>query len=226
MALLGFHLPAAPGWVAIAVSYLLGSTAFGLILGLLRGVDIREHGSCNVGATNAGRVLGRPFGLAAFAGDFLKGWAPTFWLAPWLASSPEAVDSLAVLCGSAAVLGHVWPLYFGFKGGKGVATGCGAVFGIDPWLFLGAGAVWLVTLGLTRFVGLSSLMMGFAFPAFAWWRMVSQDTDATVLVGTIALALLVLVRHRANIARMLAGTEPRMGKKRAPSSSEASGTET
>jgi len=226
MAVLDFHLPAGPGWAAIAISYLLGSTAFGLILGLLRGVDIRKHGSGNVGATNAGRVLGRPLGLAAFAGDFLKGWAPTFWLAPTLAASPESVDSLAVLCGTAAVLGHVWPIYFGFKGGKGVATGCGAVFGIDPLIFLGAGAVWLVTLGLTRFVGLSSLMMGFAFPAFAWWRMVSQDTDATVLVGTFALALLVLVRHRSNIARMLAGTEPRFGKKGTTESSEAQGTET
>jgi len=224
-------LPASPlEWSALALSYLLGSVPFGLLLGLaLKGVDIRRHGSRNIGATNAGRVLGRPFGLAAFGLDFGKGWAATAWIGPWAApgtiggagdpaaGSPGHAAALAVLCGACAVLGHVFPLFLRFRGGKGVATGCGGIVGMDPWIFLGGGAVWLVTLGLTRFVGLSSMAMALGFVATAVFR-ARQGADGPELVaGTVGLFLLVLWRHRANIARMAAGTEPRIGRRsRAP----------
>jgi len=214
MTIAALLLPRGPEWIAPLVAYLLGSTAFGLLLGFLKGVDIRESGSGNVGATNAGRVLGRPFGIAAFVGDFAKGWIPVAWIAPALAASPERAPSLAVLCGAAAVCGHVWPVYFRFRGGKAVATGCGAVVALDPLVFLGGGLVWLLLIATTRMVGLASLGMAFAFPAIAWWRADAQDGDTAVVWGTLALALLVLLRHRANIARMLAGTEPRVGAKR------------
>ena len=105
-----------------------------------------------------------------------------------------------------------WPLYLGFRGGKGVATGCGALVGIDWVLFVAGGVVWLVTLALGRMVGLASLAMGVAFPVCAWLRRGERYGDEVVL-GAIALALLVFVRHRANMARMLAGTEPRIGRK-------------
>jgi len=130
-------------------------------------------------------------------------------IAPGLASG--STDSqAAVLCGAAAVLGHCFPLYLRFSGGKGVATACGAIAAVDPLVVLAAGLVWAATLKLTRYVGLSSIMMGLAFPVAAWWR---QPSDTPLLVGCALLAVLVVARHRQNIGRMLQGTEPRAGHK-------------
>ena len=202
------------GWGAVLGSYLLGSLPFGLLLGLLfKGVDIRKVGSGNIGATNVGRALGRPWALVAFVLDFAKGWVPARLIAAGVADSPDERWILGVLCGGAAVAGHVWPLYLRFRGGKGVATGCGALVGLDPWIFLGGGLVWLATLALTRFVGLASLAMGTAFPLIAWARVDSAPYGFEVVWGCVALALLVFLRHRANIRRMLRGTEPKFGAK-------------
>jgi glycerol-3-phosphate acyltransferase PlsY len=208
-------LPATPlGWAALAASYLLGAIPFGLVLGfLVGGVDIRRQGSGNIGATNVGRALGRPWALAAFALDFAKGWVPACVFPLLLAD--ESAWALRVACGVAAVCGHVWPVYLGFRGGKGAATLCGAVVAVDPLVFVGGGAVWLATLFLTRFVGLSSMLMGLSFPFLAAWRLRGQGHAAEVVWGFALLSALVFVRHRANIGRMLAGTEPRAGGKRA-----------
>jgi len=200
--------------LAVLLAYLLGSVPFGLVLGYLVGrVDIRTIGSGNIGATNVGRALGRPWAVVAFVGDFGKGWISTFLLAPWLASAPENASLLAVVCGGAAVGGHCWPVYLRFRGGKGVATGCGALVGIDPLLFVLGGAVWLVTLGLFRFVSLSSMAMGLSFPLIALWRTSRAGYGSEVVLGAAALSILVFVRHRANMARILAGTEPRVGRR-------------
>ena len=201
-----------PEWGLLLGSYLLGAIPFGLLLGfVVKGVDIRDVGSGNIGATNVGRALGRPFALLAFLLDFLKGYAPA-WAALVLVE-PARAQAIAVLCGGAAVCGHVWPIYLAFRGGKGVATGTGALVAIDPILFVCGGVVWLVTLALTRFVGFSSMMMGIAFFASAWWRSAHGYYGRAVVVGAALLAALVCVRHRGNMARMLAGTEPRFGKK-------------
>ncbi len=202
-------LAAAGSWVVLLASYLLGSIPFGLVAARLKGVDLRQAGSGNIGATNAARVLGRPVGLLVFALDLLKGWIPAFLLAPWAADA-EGVLRLQVACGAAAVLGHVFPVWLGFRGGKGVATACGALLAIDPVVFLAGGAAWLVVLGLSRFVGLSSIAMGLAFVAAAWWRAPAGSLD--LVVGTALLAVLILVRHRSNIRRMLSGTEPKIGR--------------
>jgi glycerol-3-phosphate acyltransferase PlsY len=199
-----------PQGSALVISYLLGAIPFGLLLGFLRGVDVRKTGSGNIGATNVGRALGRPWAWVAFLADFAKGWVPVVWFAPALAQGEERW-TLAVLCGCAAVCGHVWPVYLGFRGGKGVATLCGAVAGIDPLVFLGGGAVWLVTLATTRYVGLSSMLMGLAFPFLAAWRMRERDYGMEVVWGTLFLSALVFVRHRGNMVRMFRGTEPRFG---------------
>jgi len=198
--------------LAILASYLLGSIPFGLVMArLVKGVDLREVGSGNIGATNAMRVLGKPLGLVAFMLDFGKGLVPTHVLAlhaapldattPWLA---------AALCGTAAVIGHCFPVYLRFKGGKGVATGCGAIVGVDPMIFVYSGLVWVLCLVTTRYVGLASIAMGLAFPVVAATRM--EDAAAFVFACTL-LSLLVVIRHRANIKRMVAGTEPRIGAK-------------
>jgi glycerol-3-phosphate acyltransferase PlsY len=202
------------GWLGLFGSYLLGAIPFGLLLGFaVRGVDVRKTGSGNIGATNVGRALGRPWAFVAFALDFAKGWGPAYAIPRWLPaeSSPGA---LTALYGFAAVCGHVWPVYLGFRGGKGVATLCGAVVAIDWVLFVGGGAVWLLTLFLTRYVGLSSMMMGLSFPFLAAWHLRGEPGVREVVWGTAMLSALVFVRHRANIGRMLAGTEPKAGQKR------------
>ncbi len=183
----------------IVASYLLGAVPFGFVLcRVLKGVDLREVGSGNIGATNAMRVLGVPLGLLAFLLDTGKGFAPAFWLG---AGDP----TWQVACGAAAVLGHVFPIYLGFKGGKAVATGCGATLAIDPLIFVCVGVVWLVTLLATGYVSLASIAMGVAFPVAAW----ALGQPPVVIAGTGGLTLLILVRHRSNMQRLLDGTETR-----------------
>ena len=201
--------PALSKWMAILLAYLLGAIPFGLLLANMKGVDLRRIGSGNIGATNTVRALGKGWGGLSFLLDVGKGWFPAFVLAPWLAEGLGTLP-LQVACGAAATLGHCFPVYLRFKGGKGVATGCGAFIAIDPIIFLLAGVVWLVTLFTTRFVGLSSILMGVTFPLTAAWRREPGSSWARV-IGGILLTLLILVRHRTNIARMVAGTEPKSG---------------
>jgi glycerol-3-phosphate acyltransferase PlsY len=208
-------VPATPlGWASLLASYLLGSIPFGLVLGyLVGGVDIRRQGSGNIGATNVGRALGRPWAIAAFVLDFAKGWAPAALLPALVAD--EVPWDLRIACGVAAVCGHVWPVYLGFRGGKGVATLCGAVVAIEPLVFVGGGIVWLVTLGTTRYVGLASMMMGLSFPFLAAWRLAGREYAHEAIWGMALLSALVFIRHRANIGRMLSGTEPKAGRRQA-----------
>jgi glycerol-3-phosphate acyltransferase PlsY len=198
---------------ALALAYLLGSIPWGLVLvKLFKGVDLRSIGSGNIGATNAMRAAGKPIGLAVFALDFLKGWAAVALCAGVLAGE-GAQSPTAIACGAASVLGHCFPLWLRFRGGKGVATGCGALVAVDPWIWVIGGLVWLATLALSRYVGLASVAMGLAFPVAAWWR--SGADGAAPTVGAALLALLILVRHRSNMRRMWNGDEPKVFSKRA-----------
>jgi glycerol-3-phosphate acyltransferase PlsY len=202
------------GWLGISAAYLLGAIPFGLVLGyLVGGLDIRKQGSGNIGATNLGRALGRPWAIAAFALDCAKGWAPATFFPRWAPDEP--FFGLRVACGCAAVCGHIWPVYLRFRGGKGVATLCGAVIAVDPLVFLGGGAVWLAVLFGTRYVGLASMLMGLSFPLLAAWRLAGEPQVRVVVGGLALLSALVFIRHRANIGRMWAGTEPKAGRKRA-----------
>lgn len=210
---LGWTMPQGQEWAAVAIAYLLGSVPFGLVLvRLVRGIDLRTVGSGNIGATNAMRAAGKPVGYAVFVLDFLKGFAPVYWLAPQLALAPERQLCLQVICGALAVLGHCFPLYLLFRGGKGVSTGCGALVALDPLVALAGGVVWLVALLGLRYTGLASLLMGMAFPIVALLR--GAPARGPLVVGTLLLALLIVVRHRSNIRRMLAGTEPKIGSKK------------
>ena len=207
----GFSAP-----LALEAAYLLGSIPFGLlVVRLVKGIDLRTIGSGNIGATNAARAAGRGAGLAVFALDCAKGALAAGWLAPWCAAilgetaRPQILDSygLAVACGGAAVVGHCFPVYLGFRGGKGVATGCGALLALDARIFLWGGALWLLCMAATRLVSLASILMGLAFPIAAWF--LGGPARNAHLVGTLLLASLILVRHRSNIMRIVKGTEPK-----------------
>src|SRR5688500_2701234 len=154
----GWFAPAGLEWAAPAIAYLLGSIPFGLVLvRMSKGIDLRAFGSGNIGATNAMRAAGKPVGYAVWALDVLKGFAPVFWIAPQLALGDERVLSLQVISGALAVLGHCFPVYLRFRGGKAVSTGYGALLGIDPLTALVGGVVWVVALYGLRYTGLASI---------------------------------------------------------------------
>jgi acyl phosphate:glycerol-3-phosphate acyltransferase len=211
-------------WVLGA--YAVGSIPFGLLIGLARGVDIRESGSGNVGATNAGRVLGRSWGLLCFGLDVFKGLGPTlgYGLCSGLAGAQptEAGGALAALgwlvVGSAAVFGHVFSMWLKFKGGKGVATGLGVLLGFWPVLTLPGvvvGLLWVVVVKKSGYVGLASVAAACVLPVLAvlsglWWARAPGELSVYAGVTTV-LALLITVRHRGNLRRLRQGTEPKAG---------------
>ena len=204
-------LPHAPADLAAMVcAYLLGAIPFGLVLvRLAKGIDVRSVGSGNIGATNAMRAGGRGLGLAVFVLDFLKGWVAASFVPLWIgAAGGSEFEALRVACGVAAVLGHCFPVYLRFKGGKGVATACGALVALEPVVFLWGGAAWIATVALTRYVGLASVVMLAACAAAAWFLRGGERPE--LALGAALLFALILVRHRSNISRMLAGTEPRL----------------
>lgn len=199
-------------WVAIAAAYFIGGIPFGLILArLVKGVDIRTIGSGNIGATNAIRAMGRKWGYVVFALDFLKGFLPTLAVYHFFGSTREDRELVQILVGAAATLGHCYSPYLGFTGGKGVATGCGGILALSWPTFVAGGCVWLVTRLVTGYAGLASILMGVAFPIAV--AVLHGTERRAMLVGATALAALIVWRHRGNIQRMLAGTEPNARKK-------------
>jgi glycerol-3-phosphate acyltransferase PlsY len=194
-------------------SYLLGSIMGSLAIARLTGgVDIRTLGSGNPGATNALRTQGKKVALAVLLIDLAKGWVATGVIASWQmpaalippASAPLAAWGAAV-CGSAVMLGHVYPLWYGFRGGKGVATLLGAVLGINAWLLVPMILTWLAVVIAFGYVGLASILAAVALPVA-----IAFTSPGTPLVtfGVLS-ALLILYTHRSNIVRMRAGTESR-----------------
>jgi len=206
-------LPSA--WIVVTVAYLVGAIPFGLLIAKrVKGIDLRTFGSGNIGTSNAVRAMGRRWGFVVFSLDFLKGFLPVLACHQLVGTHSETVPLLQVLTGTAAVLGHCFPVYLGFKGGKGVATGCGAIIAIDARIFVCGGVVWLVTRLLTRYAGLASIMMGITFPiAVVVLDTIQGRRRPELLVGSLLLTLLILVRHRSNMRRMLQGTEPHIGEK-------------
>ncbi len=210
----------------IAVGFAAGSSPFGLVIGRAKGIDIRAHGSKNIGATNVGRVLGRKYGFLCFALDALKGALPVLAvglvLVPDHPEQTNLVGLLMPLVGIAAILGHVYSPWVGFRGGKGVATSFGALVAMWPLMTfpaLGALVVWLIVLKLFRFVSLASMCAALSLPVFlavrAFWITGGNshpvDVVLPLLIAVTALAVLVIWKHRANIARLRAGSEPRIG---------------
>lgn len=188
-----------------AVGYLAGSIPFGLIIARARRVDIRAQGSGNIGATNVWRVIGWPEGLATLAGDFAKGLLPVM-----LASAMTASPTVSGLAGLAAIAGHTYPCFAGFRGGKGVATGLGAFLGLMPVATLLAAATWAVCLLIWRYVSLSSMIAALSFPV---WAGILHEPAFLIGLGALAAALVVW-RHRPNLERLTMGNEPKFSFKR------------
>jgi glycerol-3-phosphate acyltransferase PlsY len=185
--------------IKVTLGYLLGSIIGSLVVGRLRGgVDIRKLGSGNAGGTNALRTQGKAFAFWVMVIDIGKGW-----LATRVVAGPGSAW-VAVACGIAVMLGHVYPVFFGFRGGKGVATLIGAVWGLDAWLLIPMLGTWLLAVILFGFVGLAS-MLGAAAVAVAG---IEGGKTPLVTFGVLT-AVLIAFTHRSNIKRMLAGTEPR-----------------
>lgn len=215
----------------LVTAYLLGSVSFALLLGRVNGINIREHGSGNVGATNLGRALGKKWGIACFFLDLGKGLVPVVGYRVTLGLTGGQVEgALAMLywlsIGVAAVVGHVFPVFLRFKGGKGVATSAGALLGFWPMLTvptLAAGVVWYAVTRLTAYVGLASVAAAAVLPVLVvgFGLMMRDEPGVIAVTGGVStlLALLVIARHRSNLKRLLAGTEDKAEwakRKRAP----------
>ena len=228
------QIPAAFYAASSAFGYLLGSIPTGYLVGRRYGIDIREHGSGNIGATNVVRVLGKKPGYFVFACDMLKGLSSTF-LGLWIARiwhpgimdvdinqvhshflpliRPETLEIAAILGALGCILGHNFPVWLRFRGGKGVATTVGVLLGLMPAAFLVAAIVWGATFYLSRYVSLASLAAAAVLPVTVWWftwRASGVNSGIGPLFWfSVVAAALVFLRHRANIARLLNGTESR-----------------
>ena len=194
-------------------SYLIGSIPAGYIAGRIVGIDIRTVGSGNIGATNVTRVLGKRYGYPVFIVDFLKGFAAV-GMSIMIAKRTQPVlipsELLGVVGAVACVLGHSFPVWLGFKGGKGVAASAGALFGLMPFVALIAVAVWLIIFCLTRYVSVASMTAALAVPITILSMMFLGQTDGTTLLYfSICLAAVVIFRHRSNLSRLVRGAEPR-----------------
>lgn len=207
---------------SVVCGYLSGSVPFGYLAGKLKGIDIRQHGSGNIGATNAIRVLGKGIGIPVFLLDMFKGWLPVWLAASWITHTGAAVEIVSVgkvLAGFAAVIGHMFTFWLGFKGGKGIATTGGVLWGISRAGMLGGWIGFLTFLFAFRYVSLGSLAAAVGVPtamAIQMWR--EGKWDFVLLGFGIVVMILAFIRHRSNIQRLLAGTENKAFTKKQPQS--------
>ena len=196
------------------LSYLAGSVPWGFVIGRFKGLDIRNHGSGNIGATNVRRVLGRDWGAVCLALDFLKGLLPVLLIGAKLGAGMSlSPDWGKILAAAGAVGGHVWPVWLGFKGGKGVATTVGALLAVS-WVAVAIGmGTWLVVYSLTHYVSAASLCAAVMLPVgYVISGVIRHHAIFTPSLGLLVLlAALIIFRHRSNIQRLREGTEFRFG---------------
>ncbi len=192
--------------VWILPSYLLGATPTSYLVGKwARGIDLREHGSGNLGATNAFRVLGWRLALPVLVVDIFKGWFPTYAFVRWADAAPE----WAMAYGVAAIVGHVYSIYVRFKGGKGIATSAGVFLALAPVAVLVGIGVWLLVVFATRIVSLGSILAALALPLAVY----AVEGTTPIFWVSVSLAAFVIYAHRSNIRRLLRGEEHRFGRK-------------
>jgi glycerol-3-phosphate acyltransferase PlsY len=201
----------------VIASYLLGSIPFGYLAGRIKGIDIRKCGSGNIGATNVIRTLGKAYGYPAFVADFLKGLcAVKISMLIVTRVQPQWIswEMFGIAAAISSVVGHSFPVWLRFKGGKGVATSAGALFGLAPIAALLGAAIWLMTFLLTRYVSVASIAAAAALPLIiliTTW--LSRTAGRLLFYSSVCLAALVIWRHRSNLSRLMRGTEPRFSRK-------------
>jgi glycerol-3-phosphate acyltransferase PlsY len=202
--------------VVVLVGYLIGSVPAGYLAGCIAGIDIRKVGSGNIGATNVLRILGKRYGYPVFLFDFLKGVAAVeMSILIFDSYHPAASRELyGILGGVSAVIGHSYPVWLNFKGGKGVATTAGVVFALIPFAALVMCVVWVAAFQASRYVSVASIAAAIALPVTVGALLYFEQLNKPVLLYfSIWLAAVVIVRHRSNVSRLLNGTEPRFQRK-------------
>ena len=199
------------------LGYLFGSFPAGYLAGRLAGIDVRSVGSGNIGATNVLRVLGKRWGYAVFFLDAFKGFAAVrlaFFLVQYSPSAKPYAEYFAILTGVTCIIGHSFPVWLGFKGGKGVATSAGTLFGLMPLAVPFIILIWVIVFETTRYVSVASIIAAISLPVviglFLRWKFL--DSPALFYFSAL-IALLVLWRHRSNFSRLLQGTEQRFSRK-------------
>jgi acyl phosphate:glycerol-3-phosphate acyltransferase len=203
--------------VVVIGSYLLGSIPFGYLAGRIAGIDIRKCGSGNVGATNVIRTLGKSYGYPVFVADFLKGFGAvkmSLLIVTRVQSEWNSPEMFGILAAISSVVGHSFPVWLRFKGGKGVATSAGALFALAPVAALVGAAIWILTFWLTRYVSVASIAAAAALPfiiLITTW--LSEHGGKSLFYSSVCLAVVVIWRHRSNLSRLLRGTEPRFTRK-------------
>ncbi|HYG33969.1 MAG TPA: glycerol-3-phosphate 1-O-acyltransferase PlsY [Clostridia bacterium] len=210
------------GYILTALTaYLLGSIPTGFLVGKARGIDIRTIGSGNIGATNAFRILGKTAGAFVLLADVLKGLLAVAvvarFIADWLQLPANGTERewLRIIAAFMAVVGHNYTCWLRFKGGKGIATSAGVLLALVPWSLLIILTVWIIVFAASRYVSLASISASFTLPFAAW--LTGEST--TVISITAAMAALAIYKHKANIQRLMNGTENRIGSKTTPVSS-------
>lgn len=197
-------------------SYFLGSISFSIVAGrLLKGIDIREHGSGNAGATNTLRILGKGPGISVFLLDIAKGIVPVLLAATYIEGYG---DWPQIVCGIAAIIGHNWPIWYGFKGGKGIATTIGVIASVAFWPALLAGIIAIASIAINRYVSLGSLLFTGLLPVFIGLSnqvdVIPDSWSAELFGASIVIAIFAIVRHRSNIIKLWNGTENKLGAKK------------
>lgn len=198
--------------IAVIFSYLAGSIPVGYIIAKTKGIDIRQVGSRNIGATNVYRCVGKGWGILTFLLDFLKGLIPVAGVfivgsTSYVDISPEGLKGLGVMCASAAIAGHLYPVFLGFKGGKGVATAAGAILILAPLpLLVGLGS-WIIIKKLTGYVSLASILASIVVVVCGHVLYLLNLQDFTTVIFLSVLCMIIVIRHRSNIARLIAGKE-------------------
>ena len=205
-------------FAAVALlGYLLGSIPAGYLAGRIAGIDIRKVGSGNIGATNVTRRLGRRYGYFVFVVDFAKGTlavCASVLLGRYVGTEMTTTQIYGIVGATCCVLGHVFPVWLGFKGGKGVATFAGALFGLTPLAAAIGVAVWVITFEVTRYVSIASITTAVLLPLTVLALTHARHTNGMALFYfTLCLAAVVIFRHRSNLSRLLRGTEPRFKRK-------------
>jgi glycerol-3-phosphate acyltransferase PlsY len=204
------------------IGYLLGSIPTGFLVAKAKGIDIRTIGSGNIGATNVFRALGKPAGILVLLADALKGWLPVALLAGlicgrlWPEAGPQSREWFRIVAGISAVLGHNYTCWLHFKGGKGIATSAGVLVALVPWALLIIAGIWVIVFALSRYVSLASIAASTALPFAAW----ATGASTTLIAITAAMTALAIYKHKANIKRLLAGTENRIGTRKMPATEQ------